>query len=166
MAKSLYNVGELGVSIVFKANEGTVSIIQTAGVGGARTEPALSAGLKKGDWVQLSEDLEVVKATTGFVIGKAKSNPRDFVKEPAQGYTAAQARSAGFQRDIVIETIFKKIITLNAVDSSGIEFGMFLERDSTDVTKVKKTASSGTTKSDMIALADVDSDKQVIVGII
>ena len=43
---------------------------------------------------------------------------------------------------------------------------MFLERDSTDVTKVKKTASSGTTESDMVALADVDSDKQVIVGII
>ena len=166
MSKNIYNVGTLGAAIVFKANEGTISIVTTAGIGGSRTEPALTAAIKKGDWVSLSEDLEVVKATTGLVIGRAKSNPRDWKKEPAQGYNATQARTAGFQREVVVETIFKKIITLPAVDSSGIEFGMYLERDSSDVTTVKKTESSGTTKSDMIALADVDSDGDVIVGII
>lgn len=166
MPKELYNVGDLGVNIVFKANEGNISIVTTAGIGGSRTEPALSAGIKKGDWVELSEDLEVVKATTGFVIGRAKSNPRDFVKEPATGYTASQARTAGYQREVVIETVFKKIITLDAVSSSGITYGNYLVRDSSDVTKVKQSASSGTTASDMVALADVDSDGQVIVGII
>lgn len=166
MAKDLYNVGDLGVAITFKANEGTISIVETAGVGGSRNEPALTAAIKKGDWVSLSEDMEVVKATTGFVIGRAKSNPHDWVKEPAQGYSDSQARSAGYQREVAVETIFKKILTLNAVDSSGITYGMFLKRNSSDATKVEKTASSGTTESDMVALADVDSDKQVIVGII
>ena len=166
MAKDLYNVGDLGVSIVFKANEGSISIVTTAGIGGARTEPALSAAIKKGDWVSLSEDMEVVKATNGFILGRAKSNPRDFVKEPATSYNATQARSGGFQREVVVETVFKKIITLDAVSSSGITYGNFLVRDTTDATKVKQSASSGTTASDMVALADVDSDDQVIVGII
>ena len=166
MAKEIYNVGDLGVAITFKANEGTVSIVTTAGIGGSKTEPALTAAIKKGDWVSLSEDLEVVKATTGFVIGRAKANPRDWVKEPATGYSADQARTAGYQREVVVETVFKKIITLPAVSSSGITFGMFLERNSSDKTKVNKTASSGTTVSDMVALADVDSDGDVIVGII
>ena len=166
MAKEIYNVGDLGVAITFKANEGTVSIVTTAGIGGSKTEPALTAAIKKGDWVSLSEDLEVVKATTGFVIGRAKANPRDWVKEPATGYSADQARTAGYQREVVVETVFKKIITLPAVSSSGITFGMFLERNSSDKTKVNKTADSGTTASDMVALADVDSDGDVIVGII
>ena len=168
MAKALYNVGDLGVAITFKANEGTISIVTTAGIGGSRTEPALTGAIKKGDWVQLSEDLEVVKATTGFVIGRAKANPRDWVKEPATGYTANQARTAGYQREVVVETIFKKIITLPAVSSSGISYGHFLERDSSDATKVKKSAGDtpGETPTNMVALADVDSDGDVIVGII
>ena len=67
-------------------------------------------------------------------------------------------------REFGIETIFKKIVTMTGKASEGITTGLYcvLSKDG-----VKKSASSGTTATDIIALSDQDSTtNRVIVGFI
>ena len=161
---SEYNMGKLGVVAPFKAKEGTITISEGASAHGTIKVPVLSAALKKGQFVEL-DGAFTVKAltTTGVPIGIVYNNPKWEV-EPKTDRTQAQAVSAGELREVGIETIFKKILT---VDVTGtVNAGNYLVPDDSTAGKFEQSASSGATASNIIALTAKDSNDQAVVGFI
>ena len=161
---SEYNMGKLGVVAPFKAKEGTITISEGATAHGTIKVPVLSAALKKGDFVELDGAMTVkALTTTGVPLGIVYNTPKWDV-EPTTNRTQAQAISAGELREVGIETIFKKILT---VDVSGtVAAGDYLVPDDTTAGKFEQSASSGTTASNIIALTAKDSNDQAVVGFI
>lgn len=154
-----------GITIPVKAEEGKIDIVTTNSVVGKEKKPVLQYPLEKGDAVELTDELLVQKATGDKpVIGFVHDNP-EFVGgyEPAEPYTAAQAKSAGVLRECGVESVFKAVRTVPAKSSNGITAGMYVEF-STD--GFKQTSSSGTTASSYIALTDQTTDNKVVVGIL
>ena len=161
---SEYNMGKLGVVAPLKAKEGTVTITTSQSAHGDIKAPVLSAPLAKGDWVELDGDLTVKALTTsGVPLGIVANTPKWDV-EPTTNYTQAQAVSADVLREVGVETIFKKILTVTV--SGSVSSGMYLAPDDTTAGEFEATASSGTTASDIIALTDKDSDDKVVAGFI
>ena len=161
-----YNMGKLGVVAPFKVKEGTITITTTNGVQGDRQEPVLSAPVVKGDFVKLTDDFQVIKATEGsdVIIGRVYNTPKWEAIEPTTNYTQAQAVSADMLRTVGIETVFKKILTVPAKASEGITAGKYVVLKATGA---ELSASSGTTASDCIALTDQDSTaNRVVLGFI
>ena len=155
-------MGKLGVVAPFSAKEGTITISEGATAHGTVKVPVLSAALKKGDFVQLDGAMTVKALTTsGVAIGIVYNTPKWDV-EPTTNRTQAQAISAGELREVGIETIFKKILTVDV--SGSVSAGMYLAPDDTTAGEFEATASSGTTASDIIALTAKDSNDQVIAG--
>lgn len=154
-----------GITIPVKAEEGKIDIVTTHSVVGNEKKPVLQFPLVPGDAVEISGELMVQKATGDKpVIGFVHDNP-EFVDgyEPAQNYTAAEAKSAGKLRECGVESIFKAVRTVPAKASDGITAGMYVEF-STD--GFKQTSSSGTTASGYIALTNQTTDNKVVVGIL
>ena len=161
---SEYNMGKLGVVCPFNAKEGTITISEGATAHGTIKVPVLSAALKKGDFVELDGAMTVKALTTsGVAVGIVYNTPKWDV-EPTADKTQAQAVSAGLLREVGIETIFKKIMT---VDVSGtVNAGNYLVPDDSTAGKFEQSASSGTTASNYIALTAKDSNDQAVVGFI
>ena len=161
---SEYNMGKLGVVAPFKAKEGAISIgtIQTAH--GDIIGPQVASPLPEGDWVELDGDMTVKALTTsGVPLGIVFNTPKWDV-EPTTAYTQAQAVSADKLREVGIETVFKKILTVTV--SGSVSSGMYLAPDDTTAGEFEATASSGTTASNIIALTAKDSDDKVVAGFI
>lgn len=152
-----------GITIPCKAVEGTITIAETASVTGDGKQPVLSAPVKQGDAVAITGDLQVEKAdgSNGVVIGFAHDHP-EYDVDPTKNYTKAQAISAGVLRNVGVETVFTDVRTVDAKASESITPGMYLVWSADGY---KKTASSGTTVSDTIALTTQDSDDRVVIGI-
>ena len=168
------NIGKLGAVAPFKALEGAVSIDTINDVGGDIKGPKVASSLKQGDIVELGVDvsdsnkvlaLTVQPLNNGVPIGIVYNKSPNWVGgvAPKQAYTQAQAISGNILREWNIETIFKKIVTLDAKTSEGITTGLYcvLSKDG-----VKKSASSGTTATDIIALSDQTTGNRVVVGFI
>jgi hypothetical protein len=152
-----------GIILPCKAVEGTITITTTASVTGDGKAPVLSAPVKQGDAVAITGDLQVEKAdgTNGVVIGFAHDHP-EYDVDPSKNYTKAQAISAGMLRNVGVETVFADVRTVPAKASESIAPGMYVEWSADGY---KKTASSGTTKSDAIALTTQGSDNIIVVGL-
>ena len=158
-----YNMGKLGVVCPFKAKEGTITISEGATAHGTVKVPVLSAPLKEGDFVELDGALTVKALTTsGTAIGIVYTKTGKWDVEPTTDYTQAEAVSADKLREFGIETIFKKIMT---VDVSGtVNAGDYLVPDDTTAGKFEQSASSGATASDYMALTAKSSDNTVVLG--
>lgn len=152
-----------GIILPCKAVEGTITIATTASVTGDGKAPVLSAPVKQGDAVAITGDLQVEKAdgTNGVVIGFAHDHP-EYDVDPSKNYTKAQAISAGMLRNVGVETVFADVRTVPAKASESITPGMYVEWSADGY---KKTASSGTTKSDAIALTTQGTDNVIVVGL-
>ena len=152
-----------GIVIPVKAVEGAISIAETVSVNGDGKKPVVAAPIKQGDAVAITGDLQVEKAdgTNGVVIGFAHDHP-EFDVDPSKAYTKAQAISAGVLRNVGVETAFTDVRTVDAKASEAITAGMYLVWSADGY---KKTASSGTTVSDTIALTAQSSDDTVVIGI-
>jgi hypothetical protein len=152
-----------GIIIPVKAVEGTITITETVSVTGDGKAPVLSAPVKQGDAVAITGDLQVEKATgsNGTVIGFVHDHP-EYDVDPAKNYTKAQAISAGMLRKCGVETVFADVRTVPAKASESITPGMYVEWSADGF---KKTASSGTTKSDAIALTTQGTDNIIVVGL-
>lgn len=157
-----YQMGKLGVVCPFKAKEGTITMTNGATAHGNMKVPVLSAGLKKGDLVELDSEMTIKKLSSGVCIGEVYNNPKWTNVEPNTNYTQAQAVTADMLREVGIETIFKKIETRSAKASEGITAGKYLVLKD----EMELSASSGSTATDYMALSAQDSDNRVVVGFI
>lgn len=157
-----YQMGKLGVICPFKAKEGTITITDGATAHGNLRVPVLSAGLKKGDLVELDSEMTIKKLSSGVPIGEVYNTPKWTNVEPSSDYTQAQAVTAGLLREVGIETIFKKIETRPAKSGAGITAGKYLVLKA----EMELSASSGSTATNCIALSAQDSNNRVVVGFI
>ena len=160
MVKELI-IGQAGVRTPFDAIEGNISIVEDAGAFGATKRPVLASPLEKGDAVAIDDEFRVKKATSSdFIIGWAFNNGKwKNGIEPRVNYTQAQAKSADMLRQFVIETIFRKIVTLPAKASEGISAG--------DFCSLKPELEKAQSATEIVALTDQDATaNRVVVGII
>ena len=124
-----------------KAVEGNISIADTVSVTGAEKKPVLQNPVKPGDAVVLTGDLYDI--------------------DPNQAYTKAQAITADMLRKCGVETVFVDVRTVPAKASEAITAGMYVEFSTSGF---KKTASSGTTASDCIALTSQSTDDTIVIA--
>lgn len=152
-----------GIILPCKAVEGAISIVDTVSVTGDGKKPSVAAAIKQGDAVAITGDFQVEKATgsNGTVIGFAHDHP-EYDVDPTKAYTKAQAIAAGMLRNVGVETPFTDVRTVDAKASESITPGMYLVWSADGY---KKTASSGTTVSDTIALTTQGTDNRIVIGI-
>ena len=157
------NYGKTPV-VPFKAKEGDITIAKVQTAAGTITAPSVASPLSKGVPVELDAEMTVKALSSGVFIGFVYNEGKWVNGEPRTAMNQAAAVSADALRQVGIETIFKKIVTLTGKTSEGIAAKNYLVWH-TDGT-VKKSASSGSTASDMIALSAQDSNDRVVVGIL
>ena len=152
-----------GIIIPVTVVEGAISIQETVSVTGDNKAPALANPVKQGDAVALTGDFQVEKAdgTNGAVIGFVHDHP-EYEVDPATAYTKTQAVNAGMLRKCGVETVFADIRTVTAKASESITPGLYVEWSADGW---KKTASSGTTKSDAVALTTQGTDNQIVIAL-
>ena len=95
-----YQMGKLGVICPFKAKEGTITITDGATAHGNMKVPVLSAGLKKGDLVELDSEMTIKPYSSGVIIGEVYNNPKWTNVEPTTNYTQAQAVTADMLKNL------------------------------------------------------------------
>ena len=159
MSVNMFN----GITIPVTVVEGQITIVETASVHGDAKAPSLANPVKQGDAVAIVGDFQVEKATgsNGVVIGFVHDHP-EYDVDPATGYTKTQAVNAGMLRKCGVETVFADVRTVPAKASESITPGLYVEWSADGW---KKTASSGTTKSDAIALTTQSSDDEIVIGL-
>lgn len=152
-----------GIIIPCKAVEGKISIVETVSVTGDGQKPSVANPVKQGDAVAIVGDFQVAKAdgSNGAVIGFAHDHP-EYDIDPTTEYTQAQAISAGMLRNLGVETVFADVRTVPAKASEAITAGMYVQWSADGW---KKTASSGTTESNAIALSGQTSDDLIVIGL-
>ena len=162
MSKVL-NYGRTPV-VPFNAKEGDITIVKTQTAAGTISGPSVASPLTKGAAVELDSDMTVKAYNNGLFIGFVYNEGKWVNGEPRTAENQAAAVSAGDLREVGIETIFKKVITLKGKASEGITAKKYLVFH-TDGT-VKLSGSSGSTATTIVALSDQDSDDNVVVGIL
>lgn len=162
MSKVL-NYGRTPV-VPFNAKEGDITIVKTQTAAGTISGPSVASPLTKGAAVELDSDMTVKAYNNGLFIGFVYNEGKWVNGEPRTAETQAAAVTAGDLREVGIETIFKKVITLTGKTSEAIAAKKYLVFHSDGT--VKLSGSSGSTATNMVALSDQDSNNQVVVGIL
>ena len=156
-----------GIILPCKIVEGAISINDTVSVTGDGKKPSLANQAKQGDKVVILGEqngmLSVEKAdgSNGTPIGFVHDHP-EYDIDPVKAYTKAQAIAADMLRKCGVETPFTDVRTVDAKASESITAGMYVEWSADGY---KKTASSGTTVSDTIALTAQGTDNRIVIGI-
>ena len=153
-----------GPVVPFLAKEGDISIVKTQTAAGTITGPSVASPLSKGAAVELDSDMTVKAYSSGVFIGFVYNEGKWVKGEPKTTQNQSAAVSAGNLREVGIETIFKKVITLKGKTSESITAKKYLTFHSDGT--VKLTSSSGSTASNMVTLSDQDSNNKVVVGIL
>ena len=159
----ILNYGKTPV-VPFKAKEGDISIVKTQTAAGTISGPSVASPLAKGAAVELDSDMTVKAYNNGLFIGFVYNEGKWVNGEPRTSMNQAAAVSADALREVGIETIFKKVITLKGKTSEAITAKKYLAFHSDGT--VKLSASSGSTATNMVALSDQDTNNQVVVGIL
>lgn len=162
MSKVL-NYGRTPV-VPFNAKEGDITIVKTQTAAGTISGPSVASPLTKGAAVELDSDMTVKAYNNGLFIGFVYNEGKWVNGEPRTAENQAAAVTAGDLREVGIETIFKKVITLTGKTSEAITAKKYLVFHSDGT--VKLSGSSGSTATNMVALSDQDSKNQVVVGIL
>ena len=157
------NYGKTPV-VPFKAKEGDITIVKTQTAAGTISGPSVASPLAKGAAVELDSDMTVKAYNSGLFIGFVYNEGKWVNGEPKTAQNQAAAVSAGNLREVGIETIFKKVVTLTGKTSEGITATKYLVFHSDGT--VKLSSSSGATETNMVALTAQDSNNKVVVGIL
>ena len=157
------NYGKTPV-VPFKAKEGDITIVKTQTAAGTISGPSVASPLAKGAAVELDSDMTVKAYSSGLFIGFVYNEGKWVNGEPRTAQNQAAAVSAGNLREVGIETIFKKVVTLTGKTSEGITATKYLVFHSDGT--VKLSSSSGATETNMVALTAQDSNNRVVVGIL
>lgn len=150
--------------VPFNAKEGDITIVKTQTAAGTISGPSVASPLTKGAAVELDSDMTVKAYNNGLFIGFVYNEGKWVNGEPRTAENQAAAVAAGDLREVGIETIFKKVITLTGKTSEAITAKKYLVFHSDGT--VKLSGSSGSTATNMVALSDQDSNNQVVVGIL
>lgn len=150
--------------VPFKAKEGDISIVKTQTAAGTITGPSVASPLGKGAAVELDSEMTVKAYNSGLFIGFVYNEGKWVNGEPRTGMNQSAAVSADALREVGIETIFKKVITLTGKTSESITAKKYLVFHSDGT--VKLSSSSGATETNMVALSDQDTNNKVVVGIL
>lgn len=152
-----------GITLPMQCKEGKIDIVDSVSVTGDKSVVVLANPVAQGDAVVLTGEMLVEKAdgSNGAVFGFVGDHP-EFDNDPRTDYTQAQALSAGVLRKAGIETVYNDVRTVPAKASEAIEAGMFVEFGADGF---EKTASSGTTESNCLALTDQNTDDEVVIAI-
>ena len=150
--------------VPFKAKEGDITIVKTQTAAGTITGPSVASPLTKGAAVELDSEMTVKAYNSGLFIGFVYNEGKWVNGEPRTGMNQSAAVSADALREVGIETIFKKIVTLTGKTSENIAAKKYLVFHSDGT--VKLSSSSGSTETNMVALSDQDSNDRVVVGIL
>lgn len=152
-----------GITIPVQAVEGQITIADTVSVTGDSKKPVLANPVEIGKEVAIVGDFQVEKATgsNGPIIGFVHDHP-EYDVDPTTGYSKTQAVNAGVLRKCGVETTFVDVRTVSAKASEAITAGMYVEWSADGW---KKTASSGTTKSDAIVLSGQTSEDTIVIGL-
>ena len=159
----ILNYGKTPV-VPFLAKEGDITMVKTQTAAGTFTGPSVASPLAKGAAVELDSEMTVKAYNDGLFIGFVYNEGKWVNGEPKSAQNQSAAVSAGNLREVGIETIFKKVVTLKGKTSESITAKKYLEFHSDGT--VKLTSSSGSTASNMVALSDQDSNDNVVVGIL
>ena len=162
MSKEL-NYGKTPV-VPFLAKEGDISIVKTQTAAGTISGPSVASPLTKGAAVELDSDMTVKAYNSGLFIGFVYNEGKWVNGEPRTAKNQSAAVSAGNLREVGIETIFKKVVTLTGKTSEGITATKYLVFHSDGT--VKLSSSSGATETNMVALTAQDTNNRVVVGIL
>ena len=162
MSKVL-NYGKTPV-VPFNAKEGDITIVKTQTAAGTISGPSVASPLTKGAAVELDSDMTINAYNNGLFIGFVYNEGKWVNGEPRTAENQAAAVSAGDLREVGIETIFKKVITLTGKTSESITAKKYLVFHSDGT--VKLSTSSGSTATNMVALSDQDANDNVVVGIL
>ena len=157
------NYGKTPV-VPFKAKEGDITIVKTQTAAGTISGPSVASPLAKGAAVELDSDMTVKAYNSGLFIGFVYNEGKWVNGEPRTAQNQSAAVSAGNLREVGIETIFKKVVTLTGKTSEGITATKYLVFHSDGT--VKLSSSSGATETNMVALTAQDSNNKVVVGIL
>lgn len=150
--------------VPFKAKEGDISIVKTQTAAGTITGPSVASPLGKGAAVELDSEMTVKAYNSGLFIGFVYNEGKWVNGEPRTGMNQSAAVSADALREVGIETIFKKVVTLTGKTSESITAKKYLVFHSDGT--VKLSSSSGATETNMVALSDQDTNNKVVVGIL
>ena len=150
--------------VPFKAKEGDISIVKTQTAAGTITGPSVASPLGKGAAVELDSEMTVKAYNSGLFIGFVYNEGKWVNGEPRTGMNQSAAVSADALREVGIETIFKKVVTLTGKTSESITATKYLVFHSDGT--VKLSSSSGATETNMVALSDQDTNNKVVVGIL
>lgn len=159
----ILNYGKTPV-VPFKAKEGDISIVKTQTAAGTITGPSVASPLAKGAAVELDDDMTVKAYNSGLFIGFVYNEGKWVNGEPRTAANQSTAASAGDLREVGIETIFKKVVTLTGKTSENIAAKKYLVFHSDGT--VKLSSSSGSTATNMVALSAQDTNNKVVVGIL
>lgn len=157
------NYGKTPV-VPFKAKEGDITLVNIQTAAGTIRGPSVASPLQKGAAVELDDEMTVKAYSSGLFIGFVYNEGKWVNGEPRTAMNQASAVSAGALREVGIETIFKKIVTLTGKTSENIAAKKYLVFHSDGT--VKLSASSGSTATNMVALSAQDTNDRVIVGIL
>ena len=159
----ILNYGKTPI-VPFKAKEGDITIAKTQTAAGTITGPSVASPLAKGAAVELDDDMTVKAYNNGLFIGFVYNEGKWVNGEPRTTANQSTAASAGDLREVGIETIFKKVITLKGKTSENIAAKKYLVFHSDGT--VKLSSSSGSTATNMVALSAQDTNDNVVVGIL
>lgn len=159
----ILNYGKTPV-VPFKAKEGDISIVKTQTAAGTISGPSVASPLAKGAAVELDSEMTVKAYNDGLFIGFVYNEGKWVNGEPRTAMNQSAAVSADALREVGIETIFKKIITLKGKTSENIAAKKYLVFHSDGT--VKLSSSSGSTATNMVALSAQDTNNDVVVGIL
>ena len=157
------NMGQ-GTVAPFFAKEGDISITKQQKSTGTETGPSVQYPLEKYTAVELDSEMTVKAYSDGLFIGFVFNEGKWVNGEPKTAMNQASAVSGNYLREFGIETIFKKIVTLTGKTSESIAAKNYLVFHSDGT--VKKSASSGSTATNMVALSAQDTNNRVVVGIL
>ena len=150
--------------VPFKAKEGDITIVKTQTAAGTITGPSVASPLTKGAAVELDSDMTIKAYNSGLFIGFVYNEGKWVNGEPRTAMNQSSAVSADALREVGIETIFKKIVTLTGKTSENITAKKYLVFHSDGT--VKLSSSSGSTETNMVALTAQDTNNRVVVGIL
>ena len=159
----ILNYGKTPI-VPFKAKEGDITIAKTQTAAGTITGPSVASPLAKGAAVELDDDMTVKAYNSGLFIGFVYNEGKWVNGEPREAANQSTAAGAGDLREVGIETIFKKVITLKGKTSENIAAKKYLVFHSDGT--VKLSSSSGSTATNMVALSAQDTNNKVVVGIL